>query len=161
MKARRFEPRRLIREYRQTIHASPEKVFPLLCPVREADWLDGWRFSMIYSGSGFVEEGAVFRTAHEGEEDTVWVVTRHDTETLSVDFVRFTPGSRTCLLKISVKPRNDNSSFVHIRYVYTGITSAGNDFIDGFTEEAFVEAMKFWEKSMNYFIETGQRLKSI
>jgi hypothetical protein len=42
--------------------------------------------------------------------------------------------------------------------MYTGITSEGNDFIDGFTEEAFVEAMNFWEKSMNYFIETGQRL---
>lgn len=154
----RFEPRRLIREYRQTIQAPPGKVFPLLCPVRESDWLDGWRFSMIYSESGLVEEGAVFRTPLEGEEDTVWVVTRHDQETRSVDFVRFTPGSRTCLLKISVKPRDDNSSFVHIRYMYTGITSEGNDFIDGFTEEAFVEAMNFWEKSMNYFLKTGQRL---
>ena len=73
-----FKSQKITREYRQTINATPEKVFPLLCPVREADWLDGWQYSMIYSESGLVEEGAVFSTPCEGEEDTVWIVTKHD-----------------------------------------------------------------------------------
>lgn len=156
-----FEPRRLTREYRQTIHATPEKVFPLLCPVRESDWLDGWRYRMVFSESGLVEEGAVFSTPLQGEEDTVWVVTRRDSETHLIDFVRFTPGSRICVLKISVKPKNDITSYVDIQYTYTGLTPGGNDFIDGFTEEAFTEAMQFWEKSMNYYLEAGQRHKKI
>ena len=62
MKDIEFSPKRITREYRQTINATPEKMFPLLCPVREADWLDGWRYNMIYSESGLVEEGAVFST---------------------------------------------------------------------------------------------------
>ena len=33
-----------------------------------------------------------------------------------------------------------------------------NDFIDSFTEAAFVEAVSFWEKSMNYFLEKGKKL---
>ena len=45
----RFTARRIIHTYRQTIDATPEKVFPLLCPVREAEWLDGWQYAMIYS----------------------------------------------------------------------------------------------------------------
>jgi hypothetical protein len=153
-----FSPKRITREYRQTINATPEKVFPLLCPVREADWLDGWRYDMIYSESGLVEEGAVFSTPYEGEEDTVWIVTQHDPKTYKVDFVRFTHSSRTCVLKIAVKSKDENSSYVDVSYTYTSIRPAGNDFISNFTEEAFLEAVIFWEKSMNYFLETGEKL---
>lgn len=32
---------RIIRAYQQTIHAIPDALFPLLCPVRESAWLDG------------------------------------------------------------------------------------------------------------------------
>ena len=159
MEDSRFHSQRLTREYRQTIRATPEDVFPLLCPVREAEWLDGWNYQMIYSASGLVEEGAVFITPLQGEEDTVWVVTHHDPERHSVNFVRFTPGSRTCVLEIVVSPKDTSTCFVDIRYTYTGITPEGNEFIDGFSKEAFVEAMKFWEKSMNYYIKTGHKIK--
>lgn len=153
-----FHPKRITRSYQQTIKARPEKVFPLLCPVREAEWLDGWQYSMIYSASGLVEEGAVFKTPHPGEEDTVWVVTKHDITTYEVEFVRFTPNSRTCVLKIKVIPKDDVSSHVDIIYIYTGITPEGNSFVEDLTEEKFLEAVTFWEKSMNYFLETGNKL---
>ena len=55
--------------------------------------------------------------------------------------------------------QNEHSSHVDISYTYTGITPEGNAFIDDFTEEAFLEAVTFWEKSMNYYLETGNRLR--
>jgi hypothetical protein len=58
-----------------------------------------------------------------------------------------------------VKSTGENRSSVDVSYAYTGIAPAGNDFIDQFTEEAFLEAVTFWEKSMNHFLKTGQRLK--
>ena len=152
-----FTAKRITRTYRQTINATPEKVFPLLCPVREAEWLDGWQYAMIYSESGLIEEGAVFSTPHAGEADTVWIVTKHDPEKREIEFARFTPASRTCVLKIAVRAKDETSSLVDISYTYTGTTPAGNDFIDNFTEEAFREAVSFWEKSMNYFLKTGER----
>jgi hypothetical protein len=154
----KFTARRTTRTYRQTINSIPESVFPLLCPVREAEWLDGWQYAMIYSESGLIEEWAVFRTAHEGEEDTVWIVTKHDPRKREIEFARFTPGSRTCVLRIAVRAKAKNSSFVDISYTYTATTPAGNDFIDGLTEEAFVKGVVFWEKSVNYFLETGKKL---
>lgn len=154
-----FKAERVTRSYRQTIHASPETVFPLLCPVREAEWLDGWEVVMIYSASGLVETGAVFSTAQAGEADTIWVVTRHDPEQRVVEFTRFTPGSRTCVLIIRVTPRPDHGSWVDITYTYTGISPAGNAFLDDFSEEAFLDAVTFWEESMNHFLNTGKRLK--
>jgi hypothetical protein len=44
-----FKSYRIAYEYTQTNPATPDKVFPLLCPVREADWLPGWQYRLIYS----------------------------------------------------------------------------------------------------------------
>ena len=153
-----FIARRATRTYCQTIHAIPERVFQLLCPVREAEWLDGWQHTMIFSESGLVEEGAVFSTPHDGEAETVWIVTKHDPTTREIEFVRFTPASRICVLRIAVRAKGENSSLVDISYTYTGTTPAGNAFIDRLTDEAFMEAVSFWEQSMNYFLQTGKKL---
>ena len=151
------ENRRVIRTYRQTIEARPEVVFPLLCPVRESEWLDGWHFTMLYSASGLVEAGAVFATSFNAE-DTLWIVSRHDREARVVEFARFTPGSRTCLLTIAVSPFGDEHSHVDISYAYTSLTPAGDAFLDAWTQETFMADMTFWERSMNYYLRTGKRL---
>lgn len=159
MNAPGFEARQVTQQYRQTIDASPEKVFPLLCPVREAEWLDGWRCTMLHSQSGLVEAGAVFSTPREGEPDTVWVVTKYDPSKFRIEFTRFTHRSRICVLKIGVRPRDQSSSYVDIAYTYTGISPAGNQFIDALTEEGFRADMKHWEDAVNHFLKTGERLK--
>ena len=156
-----FAAKRLTRRYTQTIDAPPERVFPLLCPVREAEWLDGWRYTMIRSESGLAEPGAVFTTPGDGEPDTVWIVTRHDPERRVVEFVRFTHGSRVCVLRIDVRPKGDDQSLVDIAYTYTAVAPAGNAFIDGFTEDAFLAAVRFWERSMNHWLATGERLRKV
>ncbi len=153
-----FTARRITRQYRQTINAAPDDVFPLLCPVREAEWLDGWQYTMLFSESNLVEPHAVFTTPGDGEPDTVWIVTAHDPEQRIVEFTRFTPGSRVCVLRIAVRPHEQGRSLVDIAYTYTATAAAGNVFLDGFTEEKFHQAVTFWEDSMNHWLATGQRL---
>ena len=36
------KPNRVTRTLAQHLVAVPSNVFPLLCPVREADWIDDW-----------------------------------------------------------------------------------------------------------------------
>jgi hypothetical protein len=153
-----FAARRVTRTYRQTIDAPADNVFPLLCPVREAEWLDDWDYTLFWSQSGLVEEGAVFSTPGETEGDTTWIVTRHDRVERAVEFARFTPQSRVCMLRIRVTPCDDDRSFVDIAYTYTSIAEAGNVFIDRFTDDSFRDAMRFWEQSMNHWIATNERL---
>jgi hypothetical protein len=159
MNSKSFVSARKTLSYTQVINALPEAIFPLLCPVREAEWLDGWHFKMIYSVSGFAEPGAVFSTSHTGEEETVWVVTKHDKEKMIVEFTRFTPFNRTCVLEICVEGNDENSSFVKIKYVYTGLSEDGNHFISYYDKKDFDASMKFWEDSMNHFLVTGKMLK--
>ncbi len=154
-----MEPKRVVRTYRQTIDAPPDVVFPLVCPVREAEWLDGFEYTMVYSASGVAEPGAVFTTSSEGEDDTVWVISRHEPATGVVQFTRFTPGSRTCLLTIVVSACGETRSHVDISYAYTSLTPAGRAFLEGWTEDAFQGALRFWEKSMNHFLKAGTTLR--
>jgi hypothetical protein len=153
-----FTPQRITWKYIQTINAPPSEVFPLLCPVREAEWLDGWRYTMLFSASGLVEQGAVFSTPGEGEADTVWVVTKHNPVQRVVEFTRFTPDSRVCVLLIALTPDGLDRSFVDVDYTYTSITPTGREFVDGLTEEEFRRDVVFWERSMNHWLKTGERL---
>lgn len=149
---------RVVRTYRQTIDARPDIVFPLLCPVREAEWLEGWRSTMIYSASGLVEEGAVFTTSFDADADTWWIVSRHDREAGVVEFARFTPGSRTCLLKIAVSPVGEAQSHVDVSYAYTSLTPSGDAYLAAWTQKTFLADMIFWERSMNHYLRTGNQL---
>ena len=155
-----FKAKRVTRSYCQTIHAEAAKVHALICPIKEAEWLDGWESDMIYSETGLIEEGCVFRSCNEGEPDTIWLVTRRDDEHYFTEFTRITPDSRIARLTIGIRPAGDQKSKVEITYVFTALNEAGNRFITSFSEENFVKDMRFWEASMNHYLQTGEKLRN-
>ena len=80
------KPNRATHTYRQRLCASPAKVFPLLCPVREAEWADGWLPELVISSSGVAERDCVFITADKLEK-TIWYITRHEPERWFVEML--------------------------------------------------------------------------
>jgi hypothetical protein len=153
-----FKAKHITSSYEQTINADPSTVFDLLCPVKEAEWLDGWDYTLLHSESGLAEEGCVFLSRQEGEKDTIWMITRRDVQNRAIEFVRATPESRIARLTIVVDEKAANASQVKITYVITALGEEGNKFLEAFTQENFEAAMKFWEASMNYYLETGEKL---
>lgn len=158
--ADRFDAKRITRTYVQKIDARPGEVFPLLCPVRESEWLEGWQCRVVYSRSGLAEKNCVFKTAREGEAETVWTITEHDRDKLKVEFLMVTPGSRVGRLEIEIVGAAGDRSAVHISYTFTALSQEGNLFIDAYTEELFNQRMRWWERSMNHFLATGRLLKT-
>ncbi len=63
---------RKIKAHTILLEAAPETVFPLLCPVREYDWIESWHCRMVYSKSGFAEQDCIFQTnsANDGPTET-------------------------------------------------------------------------------------------
>ena len=154
--AERFVAKRVTRTYRQEINGSPSEVFPLLCPVRERHWLHGWDCNMVYSESGYAEDGGVFTTkGADGEADTIWLITRRDETNHVIQFARITPDSRAVKLDIAVSERGAGCSYVDIRYQFTALNEAGNRFTDAYSEERFLRVMRLWERSMNHYLATG------
>lgn len=153
-----FKAKRVTRNYVQTIKAAPSEVHALICPVKEAEWLDGWDYELIFSQSGFAEAGCVFISRSEGENETIWLITKRDDRNYETEFARITPGSRVACLTVRIEDGGNHTSRVHIAYTFTALTEEGNQFIENFTQENFGKDMKFWEATMNHYLETGRPL---
>lgn len=106
---------RVERSYVQLLHARPDRVFPLLCPAREYEWIEPWQCDLVYSSSGVAEPHCVFTTRFpDDSSDEVWVISRYEPNRL-IEFVRvnadrvicyrnrsaFTPGMMPALSPLS------------------------------------------------------------
>ena len=151
------KPRRVERTYTQMIDGTPGEIFPLYCPVREAEWVSGWDPVVVYSETGVAEHDCVFLT-RDGDRETHWLVTRYEPQSHYVEMVRFTPGLTQCKLDIQLEPVDPKRTKVVVTYRHTSLGPEGDAFVDGFTEEYYREFMQGWEKAMNHFLATGEKL---
>jgi hypothetical protein len=93
---------RLAHTHVMRLLSPPEAVFPLLCPVREAEWLRGWEARMLHSASGFAEPGCVFTTPGLDGAPWLWVVSRHQPAE-TVQFVVHAPDFHVTVLDIQLE----------------------------------------------------------
>ena len=148
--------KKIIRRYAQKYNAKADKVFPLLCAVREMDWIPGWEYEMIHSVSGANEEGCVFKTQKPYGTETVWVTTKWDTENYIVNFVEFAVDAMIVNLNISLQENPDGTTTANWEQIFTSLSDKGDAFIEVYTEEKFKATMAGLEKVMGYFLETGK-----
>lgn len=151
-----FQAKRISHRYTQTNVASPEKVFPLLCPVREAEWIPGWQYRLIYSRSGVVEADCVFATPNEDGSEMTWVVTEYDAAKSFIGFVWVNPGLVAAQIQIQLEAQSSDRTLVHIQYTYTGLSAAGNAEVDRYDEAWFRQKMQSWEAAINHYLRTGK-----
>jgi hypothetical protein len=136
-----------------------DDVFPLLCPVREKDWLEGWDYTMVKSVSGLIEKNCVFTTPHRGELDTIWYVTRYDPGKYKIEFLRVTPGENVVRINIELEPVSEDRTRAFISYQYTALNEAQNRFIMEELVQSFTDSMTWWEKAINHYLTTGEKLR--
>ena len=144
-----FVARRVVRWTHFEVDAAPETVFPLLCPVREREWIENWEAAMVYSASGVVEGGCIFTTVSPLLGKALYVTSRHEPEAGRVEFVVFFPGTCVQKLDIAVSPRAGGGSRLHWSRTYTGLSREGNALIEGITEEAFQKQMTELARSLS------------
>ena len=150
------KPNRATHTYRQRLHASPAKAFPLLCPVREAEWADGWLPDLVVSSSGVAERDCVFITPDKLGK-AIWYVTCHDPAKWFLEMLKIVPGVTACRLEIQLR-ENGDGCFADVTYRHTSISSAGDEFMAKFTADYYQRFMQAWEKELNHFLKTGRRL---
>ena len=145
------KPNRATRTYRQSLHAPPAAVFRLLCPVREAEWAEGWMPVQVISSSGVAERDCVFITPEE-PANAIWYITRHEPENWFVEMLKIVPGLTACRLQIQLSP-NGNECFADVTYSHTSIGPAGDTFVAAFTAEHYQKFMQVWETLLNVFLK--------
>jgi hypothetical protein len=151
------QPNRVTRTYMQQLVAEPSAVFPLLCPVREADWIEGWDPVSVLSTSGFAESDCVFVT-NASPNDAIWYVTRHDRDKGFVEMLKITPLVTACKLSIQLRPTPSGSE-AKISYTHTSLGPEGDAFVASFTDEYYRKFMQDWEARINHYLVHGSALR--
>jgi uncharacterized protein YndB with AHSA1/START domain len=136
-----------------TVPAPPVKVFPLLCPVREHEWIEGWHATVLRSQSGVAERGCVFQSGDgPAHERCTWIVVEHEPPRRVV-FALFQPGAFAEELSIDVEPSAEGSNLTWQREV-TALSLEGAAVVARRTAEADAKHAAI-ERALVHFVTTG------
>jgi hypothetical protein len=149
-----IKPRRAEHTFTQHLEATPDRVFGLLCPVREADWVQGWAPLLVVSESGIAERDCTFVTASL-PSNSVWYIIRHEPEKLFVEMVKLSPGVTACRLTIQVRAASAGTSTAEVTYMHTSLGPEGDAFVEAFTRDHYARFMGDWEARLNYYLRHG------
>ena len=149
-------PVRVRRTYVQTLVAPPEKVFPLLCPVRETEWASGWNPRQVITQSGYVEPGCIFVVPNV-PQDSIWIVTQWDSKEFFVEFINVTPGITVGKIEIQLHQGEKEQTLAEVSYSYTALSQKGSEFVEQFTPGQYQVWMQEWESELNHFLQTGTK----
>lgn len=157
-------PTRICLEAAMHLTVRKETLFPLLCPVREYEWIETWQCTMVHSNSGVAEEGCVFQTilppvgvvaAHPEAAIDTWVICGY-CPSQHITFTR-NNGHRTILYTITLTDTKDGTSLVWSQQL-TALTETGRAMLAETTQEQFATLIKALERMLNHYCTTGQRL---
>jgi len=148
-----FSGNRRQTEFTHELNAPPEAVFPLLCPVREYEWVEGWACEMIYSDSGVAEKDCVFRTVLPQGGPATWCTIIYEPPE-RIEYLVVARDSLT-RLHIQLEPTATGTK-LRWRRLFTGLTEEGNANINWWTNERD----KWLGKQLACFAETGRAATS-
>ncbi|MFA5338031.1 MAG: hypothetical protein WC330_06840 [Candidatus Omnitrophota bacterium] len=139
-------------------NATIQEIFPLLCPKREEEWIPGWECEVIWSDSGYNEEGAIFRTLKPYGTELFWITLQYDINNKVVDFLITAP--HLYVFRFKIKLGKDNNGFsIAFMQVFTSISEKGNAFLERYRGEDFKGKLKNLEELMDHYLQ-GKRRKT-
>ena len=139
----------------QRVKATPEEIFPLLCPVREFDWIPAWDCKLIYTESGLAEAGCVFQTNQktDGGLDT-WIVSRYE-PSHRISFVRVNP-FRTMVYDVRLTSNDDGTTTLEWVQQITALNPAGDKHLERMKAEDFSAMVHGMEQLLEHYLEHGE-----
>jgi hypothetical protein len=145
---------RFVREGAISVAAPAAEVFPLLCPVREYEWIPDWRCTMVYSASGVAEENAVFITPQKLHRKAVWTLITHEPPR-RVEYLLVMGTDATMRLTIDLE-EGPGATRLRWRFLFTAISALARRMLPAdFTEEKFQRMLKLREAQLNRHLATA------
>jgi hypothetical protein len=141
------------------VPAPAERVFPLLCPVREYDWIPQWSCTLLHSVSGAAEEDCVFRTDFPTDgRSMTWVVSRYEPPR-RIEFSCFVPDLYVMRLKIALTGEGDTTRLEWTRRWFA-VGPEGERWMAAWSESWYQQMMADLERLLTHYLKTGEMLRS-
>jgi hypothetical protein len=153
----RNDVRRETRIYQADVKHSAAKIFPLLCPTREYDWLDGWGCELLYSRTGVAEMDCIFKTVFIANKTSTWVVDVYQPNE-KIQFCIIIEGG-IIRNSITLHEKPDGTTIVTFYWTITAFNEAGYGFLKEVSIENFQIIVKGTERMINHYLDTGEMLR--
>ena len=153
-----IKPARKKHSCKQVWEGTRNEVFPLLCPVKEKDWVPGWDLKLVISNSGVIEQECFF-VEEDTPGDAIWVVTKHDPINFEVAMYRIVPGIIVCRFEVTLDSEKGKSTSASISYEQTALGKDGEKIVDEFTAESFTKLMDEFTLAINHYLTTGKMIE--
>ncbi len=150
-----FDAKKVKRAHTIKLVASPEVVIPLLCPVREEEWIPNWHYELVYSKSGVNEEGCIFRTDFIHGIEALWICTKFDQKNLEVEFLVHLKDLTVSRKRIFLFKDDDGSTSARFEYEDTAITEKGNELVENYTDEEHIKNVSRLAMLLNHYLQNG------
>lgn len=154
---KRSDVKRETRLYIAKIGHSASKIFPLLCPSKEYDWIDGWECDLLYSQSGIAELDCIFKCRVLNEKlDETWVINSFTPN----ERVQFSILMEGCVLRwtITLFEQPDGTTVSTWHMIITAFNDIGNQFLIENSSDAFLAKMKVFEAMIKHYLDTGEKM---
>jgi hypothetical protein len=139
-----------------TFEAPMNAVFPLLCPVREYDWIEEWTCELIHSKSGFAEDNCVFQTARPGAPIDTWVVSHYEPPK-RIEFV-ITNQEFTTRMNLALSERSGGGTCLDWEFIMTGLGDVSAVQLEQMADVRH-SILLMREAELAHYLATGRMLK--
>ena len=144
-----FVGERVLRSHSFDLAMPLSAAFPLFEPEGERAWAPGWDPQYVYPADGRPEKGMVFVT-DANDEETLWLVLRHEPGAGAVEYARVTPGNRVAIVRVQCDAIDAGSTRVTVSYEYTGLSEEGNAYVRSMDEGAYRAFIESWGEMIRH-----------
>jgi len=132
------------------LDASADSALAFFTPEGERAWVKGWNPKPVYPPQAEVafQANSVFRVDQAGER-SLWTIIGVGSQEHTAEYVCVVQGVRLSRVRVEVEPLGSRRCRVRVRYVHTGTSEKGLDFVAGITDEAFAQKMRDWQRMVS------------
>ncbi|TYO98227.1 hypothetical protein EDC39_10722 [Geothermobacter ehrlichii] len=109
-------------------------------------------------GSTGLHEDYVFLTKNHdhASADAIWLVKRYEPESCLVQFYKVEPQDKVGVITVRCRELAERLTRVEVTYEYIALSERGEQFIAGFTADAYEAFIGEWNRLLvNYFAAKG------
>ena len=143
------------------VEAPINQAFPLICPVMEYKWINGWKCNLIHFPNGKMGNNCVFTEFMSAPflignilGKTKWTTEFYDPKCHQVHF-RLDNNISSSLYKIEMLAETDNTTKCSLELTYNPVNSRGYKFIAGIGENRIKFLLSALGYMLKHYCETG------
>ena len=158
---KRFDGERIVHNLSLEYDYPVEDIFPLLCPVREYEWMSSWNGTTVYTESGFAEKYVVFYHKIPFPflfKKAYWTATQYVPDK-QIQWCITVPGICIVVIDETMENLEDGKSVFRSRYHITGLSRTGNKLIAKmFSRDSLLKEVFRARDEIQHYLATGTML---